>query len=217
VIEAEVVGRTGQRRAAQLISRLRFTLLIGVVVLAIQLSLSSPSTHARAVRALGTNWHTLASGRVWRLVTGVLTEDQPGVRWSILIPFFWVGVAEWYLGWRRTAIVFFVSDWLSTIPVLVVLRLASTHSVWSAQEIAQFDCGSSSAIFGTLAAFCATRRGPNAWIAPAILVQSMITIWLTNHRLSDVQHLVAIGIGLALGLMMRRRSSRAAAPAGIDG
>ena len=205
------------RQVAQPLLRLRFTLLIGVVVLTIQLSLSSPATHARAVRTLGTNWHTLVTGHVWRLVTGVLTEDQPGLRWSILIPFIWVGVAEWYLGWRRTSVVFFLSDWLSTIPVLIVLRIASAHSLWSAGEIVRFDCGSSSAIFGTLAAFCASRRGPNWWIAPALLVQSMVTIWLTNHRLSDVQHLVAIGVGLAFGVIIRQRSLEVGSPAGADG
>jgi hypothetical protein len=197
--------------------RLRFTLLVGAVVLAIQLALADPATHARALRHLGTNWHTLATGHIWRLVTGALTEDKPGVRWAILIPFIWVGVAEWYLGWRRTAVVFFVSDWLSTVSILMVLRLASTHSLWSAQEIARFDCGSSAAIFGTVAAFCASRRGPNAWIAPVILVQTMSTIWLTNHRLSDVQHLVAIAIGLGYGVLLRQRSPVAEGRVGVDG
>lgn len=202
-----------------LIVRLRFTLLIGAVALAVQLTLADPTTHTRAVRTLGTNWHTLATGQLWRLVTGILTEDKPGLRWSILFPFVWVGVAEWYLGWRRTAVVFFVSDWLSTVPVLVVLRLASTHSLWSAQEILKFDCGSSSAIFGTLAAFCASRRGPNAWIAPAVLVQAMLTMVLTDHRVADVQHLVAVGIGLVLGVAKRRDSSaaEAASLAGVEG
>jgi hypothetical protein len=183
-----------------LLLRFRFTLLVGAIVVALQFSLSDPRRHSRAVRALGTNWHSLATGHVWRLVTGVLTEDQPGIRWSILIPFIWVGIAEWYLGWRRTAMAFFLCDWLSTIPVLVVLRVAASHSLWSAQQIVRFDCGSSSAIFGTLAAFCASRRGRNAWIAPVLLVQTMVTIWLTNHRLSDVQHLAAIAVGLILGL-----------------
>jgi hypothetical protein len=201
------------------IARLRFTLLIGAVALGIQLTLADPAVHARAVKTLGTNWHTLATGQLWRLVTGVLTEDKPGLRWSILFPFVWVGVAEWSLGWRRTAVVFFISDWLSTVPVLIVLRLASTHSLWSAQEILTFDCGSSSAIFGVIAAFCATRRGPNAWIAPVLLVQMMITMLLTDHRLADVQHLVAIGIGLVLGLVIRRHSfdAEAVSRAGVEG
>jgi hypothetical protein len=197
--------------------RLRFTLLVGAVVLAIQLALADPATHARALRHLGTNWHTLTTGHIWRLVTGALTEDKPGVRWAILIPFIWVGVAEWFLGWRRTALVFFVSDWLSTVSILIVLRLASTHSLWSAQEIVRFDCGSSAAIFGTVAAYCASRRGPNAWIAPVILVQTMSTIWLTNHRLSDVQHLVAIAIGLVYGVLLRQRSPVAEGRVGVDG
>jgi hypothetical protein len=217
-VAADLDREATWRRAVQPILRLRFTLVLGMVVLAIQLSLSSPATHARAVRTFGTNWHTLVTGHLWRLVTGVLTEDQPGVRWSILIPFIWVGVAEWYLGWRRTSVVFFLSDWLSTIPVLIVLRVASAHSVWSAREIVRFDCGSSSAIFGTIAAFCASRRGPNWWIAPALLVQSMVTIWLTNRRLSDVQHLVAIGVGLGFGLAMRRSMPpEGASVAGVDG
>lgn len=203
----EIVGPR-RRGVTALVLRLRFTLLIGAVVLALQFSFSGTRIHGRAVRALGTNWHTLATGHVWRLVTGVLTQDQPGVRWSILIPFLWVGVAEWSLGWRRTAMAFFLCDWLSTVPVLVVLRVAASHSLWAAQQIVRFDCGSSSAIFGTLAAFCASRRGPNAWVAPVLLAQTMVTIWLTNHRLSDVQHLAAIAVGLMLGLVIRLRGTR---------
>jgi hypothetical protein len=191
--------------AARAIARLRFTLLIGAVVVA--LSYGDRTAHVRTVKRLGINWHTLASGQVWRLATAVLIQGQPGLRWSILLPFVWVGIAEWHLGWRRTAIAFFLTDWLSTVSVLVVLRFESVHSLWSAQQIAGFDSGSSSAIYGTLAAFCASRTGPNAWIAPGILVQSMITIWLTNHRVFDVQHLVAIAVGLMLGFIMRRRSS----------
>lgn len=202
------------RTVRRVIGRLRFTLLIGAVVLALQMVPGGTKTNIEAVRSLGINWHTLATGQVWRLVTDVLIEGRPGLRWSILIPFLWVGVAEWYLGWRTTAIAFFVTDWLSTVPTLVVLRLASTHSLWSAQQIARFDSGSSSAIYGTLAVFCASRRGPNAWIAPVLLVQTMVTIWLTNHRLFDVQHLLSIAVGLLLGIAAGRTSTKA--PASTD-
>ena len=193
----------------RVIVRLRFSLLIGAVVLSLQMMPGGTKTNADAVRALGINWHTFTTGQLWRLVTDILIEGRPGLRWSILIPFLWVGVAEWHLGWRTTAISFFVTDWLSTVPTLVVLRLASTHSLWSAQQIARFDSGSSSAIYGTLAVFCASRRGPNAWIAPVLLVQTMVTIWLTNHRLFDVQHLLSIAVGLLLGIAAGRTPTKA--------
>jgi hypothetical protein len=197
--------------------RLRFTVAIGSVVLALQIALRDPARHARGVRALGTNWATLTSGEVWRLVTGVLTQDQPWLRWSILLPFAWVGIAEWHLGWRMTALSFFVCDLVSTIGTLVVLRIAAPHSEWATEQITRFDCGSSAAIYGTLAAFCASRRGPNAWIAPVLLVQSMVTIWLVDRRLSDVQHLIAVAVGLLLGVAFGRTTRDADLGLRVDG
>lgn len=187
--------------------RLRFSLVLAGVLILFQKLPGGTRSNASAVRAFGINWHTFATGQLWRLVTDVLIQGRPGLRWSILVPFLWVGIAEWHLGWRRTAIAFFVTDWLSTVPSLIALRIASIHSHWSAQQIAIFDCGSSSAIYGTLAAFCASRRGPNSWIAPVLLAQTMITIWLTNHRLFDVQHLLSIAAGLVLGVAVFPRSS----------
>jgi hypothetical protein len=198
----------GRLTPVRLLGRLRFSLLLGAVVVALQLLPGGATANANAVRWLGINWHTFASGQIWRLVTDVLIQGRPGLRWSILIPFLWVGVAEWHIGWRLTAIAYFVTDWLSTVPTLIVLRLASTHSQWSAQQIARFDSGSSAAIYGTLATFCASRRGPNAWIGPVLLVQTMVTIWLTNRRLFDVQHLVSIGVGLLLGFFAARAPTR---------
>lgn len=209
MIRAETVfGATDRLTVRRVVGRLRFSLLLGTVVLALQLLLGAPRTHREAVRSLGINWNSLASGQFWRLVTDVLIQDRPGLRWSILVPFLWVGVAEWHLGWRVTATAYFVADWLGTVPTLIVLRIASTKSTWSAEQISRFDCGSSAAIYGTLAAFCASRRGPNAWIGPVLLVQTMTTIWLTNHRLFDVQHLVSIGVGLAIGLVASARRRR---------
>jgi hypothetical protein len=203
------VRDAGWSTPVRVIARLRFSLLLGAVVVALQL-IPGPSANANLVRRFGINWHTFATGQIWRLVTGVLIQGRPGLRWSILIPFLWVGVAEWHLGWRLTSIAYFVTDWLSTVPTLIVLRIASTHSQWSAQQIARFDCGSSAAIYGTLATFCASRRGPNAWIGPVLLVQTMVTIWLTNRRLFDVQHLVSIGVGLVIGFIAARPGELAA-------
>ncbi|MEP7203755.1 MAG: hypothetical protein ABI894_14160 [Ilumatobacteraceae bacterium] len=184
----------------RVLGRLRFTLALAAVLVTTQLVLHDRVLHHRMVGWFGTRWQLLLHGQVWRLATAVLVEDQPGIRWSIMVPFLWVGVAEWHLGWRRTGLVFFLTDWLSTVPVLIVLRIASAHSVWSATELARLDVGTSSAIYGTLAAFCASRRGSNAWLAPTIVMQSLITIWLTNRRLFDIQHLVAAGVGIGFGL-----------------
>jgi hypothetical protein len=200
---------SGLGSAQSVLGRLPFTLMLTTALLLFQELPRGTRSNADVVSRFGINWHTLANGQMWRLVTDMLVQGAHGLRWSIMIPFLWVGVAEWHLGWRRTATTFFVTDWISTISTLSVLRVASTHSHWSAQQIARFDSGSSAAIYGTLAAFCASRRGPNSWVAPVLLVQSMVTIWLTNRRLFDVQHLVAIAVGLVLGAVFGRNDRRA--------
>lgn len=188
-----------------LVRRLRFTLLIGTVVVGLQVLSRDAARHRRLVRAMGLNWPNLAAGRVWRLATGLLVEDQVGLRWSILVPFLWVGVAEWFLGWRRTALTFFATDWVSSVIVLVGLRIHAPHSAWSARELIRLDTGTSAAIYGTLAALCASRRGDQRWLSTLVLTQGMFTIWLTNRRLFDVQHLLAIAVGIALGVWFGRR------------
>jgi hypothetical protein len=207
ILRADAILRTGRTVPG----RLRFTLLLSGVLLLLQGLPGGARVNTKLVRAFGITWHTFATGQLWRLVTDVLVQGKPGLRWSILIPFIWVGIAEWHLGWRRTAIAFFVTDWVSTVSTLIVLRTVLVHSHWAARQIAIFDTGSSAAIYGTLAAFCASRRGPNSWIAPVLLVQTMVTIWLTNHRLFDVQHLISITVGLVLGVAVYRRD-----PAGVN-
>jgi hypothetical protein len=200
MLRTDVIARTGRTVPG----RLRFTLLLVAVLLLLQGLPGGARTNTKLVRSFGITWHTFATGQLWRLVTDVLVQGKPGLRWSILVPFIWVGIAEWHLGWRRTAIAFFVSDWVSTVSILIVLRTVLVHSHWAARQISIFDTGSSAAIYGTLAAFCASRRGPNTWIAPVLLVQTMFTIWLTNHRIFDIQHLISIGAGLVLGFAFYR-------------
>ncbi len=191
----------------RVLGRLRFTLAVACVLIAAQLFSHDRAQNRQMIGWFGTTWNLLLHGEVWRLATAVLVEDQPGIRWSIMVPFLWVGVAEWHLGWRRIGLVFFLTDWLSTVPVLIGLRIASSHSAWSAGELARLDVGTSSAIYGTLAAFCASRRGTNAWLAPTIVMQSLITIWLTNRRLFDVQHVLAASVGIGCGLWFARSSA----------
>ena len=151
--------------------------------------------------------HAFATGQLWRLVTDVLVQGKPGLRWSILIPFIWVGIAEWHLGWRRTAIAFFVTDWVSTVSTLIVLR-----TVPCAQPLGRpANCNLRHWFVGSDLRHTEdfTLRGPNSWIAPVLLVQTMVTIWLTNHRLFDVQHLISITVGLVLGVAVYRRDPAA--------
>lgn len=192
------------RRVLRTLGRLRFTIMLAVILIVVQTVSRRRAEDARMLRRFGTTWHLLVSGQLWRLATGVLVQGTPGIRWSIMVPFLWVGVAEWFLGWRRTGTLFFLTDWLSTVPILIVLRIHSAHSAWAAMEIRRLDCGSSAAIYGTLAGFCASRRGPNAWIGPTLALQSLVTIWLTNRRFFDVQHLVASCVGVGFGLWFGR-------------
>ena len=205
-----------RRSAFVAIGRLRFTGSLALVLLTLQRWPGGARTTNEMMRRFGINWHSLATAQWWRLMTNVLVQGRPGLRWSILIPFLWVAVSEWHLGWQRTAVSFFVSDMLSTVPTLVALHLASAHSTWALGEANAFDGGSSAAIYGTLAVFCASRRGRNSWIAPTLLVQTMVTIWLTNHRLFDVQHLLAIAAGLIIGYVFFREPGKDVVDPGRD-
>ena len=80
------------------VERLRLTLSLAIVLVTLQRWPGGAKSANARMRMLGINWHTLATAQWWRLVTDVLVHGRPGLRWSILIPFVWVGAAEWHLG-----------------------------------------------------------------------------------------------------------------------
>ena len=111
---------------------------------------------------------------------------------------------------------FFMGDLLSSVPVLLVLRLAAGQgSHVAALNLVSRDGGTSSAMFAAIAAatYGLPRGSETArrWRYGAICALSifLLTLVLWRHRLFDVQHMAAAAIGfLCCGVPARRRMAR---------
>ena len=153
------------------------------------------------LRQYGFGWHDLVRLQLWRLPTAQLLQTRPGWVWSNLALMLTVlVVAERRLGSIRTAAVFFLADWCSTIPILVGTRLAASLGMPAAWNIiAHRDGGPSSgawALAGVLAVSLPSRRQQTiAGAAILVMLGAQIVVF---HRLYGVQHLGAALVALAL-------------------
>ena len=156
------------------------------------------------------SWEYLEAFQLHRLALSPLVQTTAGcsglffIALLLLIPF-----CELRTGWKRTAAIFFLGDWLSTLPILLVLRIVGRLGDERALALAsQPDSGSSSAAFACAAALAMTL--PGAWRLAAIgTLFAGLSYWaLLFTRQSDVQHLLAAAIGAGLMLLIAPRPKR---------
>jgi hypothetical protein len=107
-------------------------------------------------------------------------------------------LAEWRLGSRTTPLIFFGGDWLSTVPILLGLRLAAAGSGHAAELAATPDVGSSAGGWA-LAAALAWSSPPGRWrrLAVAAVLGGLTIVAVTYHRLFDIQHLTSATLVIA--------------------
>ncbi|MEO6629918.1 MAG: phosphatidylglycerol lysyltransferase domain-containing protein, partial [Aquihabitans sp.] len=114
------------QRLLRFVRRWRVTLVLGGVVGWLMiLTTIDPNQQIAFERSFGLAWADLVHLQLWRIFTAPLVQTHAGIIWSIvLLVFLIVPVAERRLGTRLTVMVFFLGDALSTIPILVALRVA---------------------------------------------------------------------------------------------
>ena len=167
-----------------------------------------PRLHAQLLRHFGLNWHHLATGQLWRLVTAPLLQTTAGFAWSnLLLLAVVVPLAEWRLGSRSTPLIFFGGDWLSAIPILLGLHLAAAGSDQAAQLAATPDVGSSAGGWA-LAAALAWSLPPGRWrqLTLTAILGGLAVVAVAYHRLFDLQHLTSATLVIA-ALAVRNGSS----------
>jgi phosphatidylglycerol lysyltransferase len=168
-----------------------------------------PRLHTMLLRHFGLAWRDLARGQVWRLVTGPLIQAAPGFVWSnLLLLVVIMPVAEWRLGSRRVPVIFLIGDWISTLPVLIALRLAAAAGIGGAAAImATRDAGSSSGAWALAAAvLCTLPSGRIRHTALAAMLTGMAVVLAIYRRMFDLQHLLS-----AAGTIILLHATRTAA------
>lgn len=199
-----------------------FALAIVVLTLAIETATHfDRDLYVALERHLATTWDALAHFEVYRLVTSPLLQTEPGFAPAIIgLTTFAVPLFELRAGTLQTIVTFFIGDWLSTVPILLVLKAAAMLGSAAAETLVRMpDSGSSCGALACLGAFAVSlppRLRPVAVGALAVGLGVRLVFW---HRLYDYQHLLAAVVGIAAGLawshVARRRAERVmpAAPA----
>lgn len=208
---ALAVARAGElpnpRRATAFLRRYPATIAFAALQLWIMTATAlEPTLHRVLLRHFGLSWNDLLHGQVWRLVTGPFIQTDAGFVWTNLILVVVVfPLAERRLGSRRLPVVFLGGDWLSTLPVLVGVRIAVALGATGGAVLAERDAGSSSGSFALIAATLLTL--PSARVRRgllAALVGGLVVALVVGRHLFDVQHLVAV-VTVWAGLGLRRR------------
>lgn len=208
----------GWRRMVQVARRYPFsTALIGVELWLMTVTSVDTDLERFLLRHFGLSWTSLARFQWWRLVTAALVEPRGGFVWGNVFLVGLVPLVEWRLGSRRTITGFFLGDWLSTVPVLAVLRLAGALGSGAALTAAfKHDAGPSAAAYAVLAAVVVSIPNRRLRVLTLGVVLLSILVPLAVYtRLFDVQHLVAAGVGVVMGRIwaggVRRRNEEVAA------
>jgi hypothetical protein len=180
-----------------------------------------PEAHQLLVRQLGLRWADLLHLQFWRLATSQLLQTKPGLAWgniALLLPV--LPLAERRLGSRRAVVVFFLGDWLSTVPVLVGLRVLAALGDGTAERTLRLRDGGSSSGAWALATAVAIGLPKGRWhmAAIAFVVGFNAIAAAVQHEVVDVQHALAIVAAVVLTRVLDRRNRPPApdAPASAD-
>lgn len=225
---AAAVARAGELPDTDaLVTRLarvgrRYPFSVAVVFVAAWLmgvNAADRDTYRQLLRHLALRWDDLVHLQLWRLPTAELLQAKPGWQIGMLAAVaIIVPLAERRFGSLRTIVLFFAGDGLSTVPILVGMRVAAAlGSHTAAHTLTVRDCGTSSALWALAGAFgWSMKRGKlrTAILGAEALLLVVELVWL--QRLSEIQHPLAAAAGIAVLLApatfgkLRHRSCRTA-------
>jgi hypothetical protein len=220
---AAAVARAGElpdprstwARAGALARRVPVSLAIfGVALWLMAVTRIDPQTHRHLTRAFALGWHDVVHLQLGRLATSELLQDRPGfLLGNLALLAIALPIAELRIGSPRTALVFALGDWLSTLPTVASARLLGALGNDAALHAALHrDSGSSSGTWATIAATLTTLPQRNARrLALAAMFTYLAARILIVGREFDVQHLLAAVAALGIMSLLQRRDRRTAA------
>lgn len=198
--------RTPWARVGAFVRRFPFaTAVTTVVVWLMAATAADRALHRQLIRHFGLAWGDLGHLQLWRLPTAQFVQTRPGFVWTNLILAVVLFLAEWRLASRRTIAVFFLGDWISTLLVLVGVRIAAAAgSMTAARILVERDTGLSSGLWALAAAVAVTASNRRVrTVLGALVALDLVGSAVIAHRLFDVQHLVAALVGAALAIVPR--------------
>lgn len=191
-------------RSVALVTRLPFTCGVCVAVLLVALASGTLWSSAEDKSwypqvAYGTP--SLTSGRLWTFVTGAFFASDPVVYLLVVIGLaLLAGYTEWRLGTARAALVCCAGQLAATLGCAALL-LALRQSGWDWAEALShdLDTGFSAGALAAAAAATAAMRAPWRSRLRAALIAFAVIWLLYSGTVSDVEHFLAVVLGLAVG------------------
>src|SRR4051812_5559625 len=203
-------GRTGSRmlRVAQIARTLRekipFTLSVAVLTLLAGLATTSlwrPLRNQSLLDAVAYGVPAFSAGRWWTPATGVLFAQTP-LQYVPTLGSFVVlcGFAEYRMGTGRAASTAVVTQLAGVLGAAALLAIASGHGwLWADQTALARDVGFSAGALGAASAATATLSAPWRGRARIALSTYVVVSFVYVGVLWDLEHLLAVAAGLALG------------------
>jgi hypothetical protein len=150
------------------------------------------------------------AGHWWTLVTGVFFAFKPVQYLPVLLGLLvFGGFAEWRLGSQRAAVAFVTTHLVGVAGAAALLWATRDGSwEWSARLAALRDAGPSAGFLGAAAAASVTVSPPWRGRLRAGLATYAMLFVLHLGSLADVEHVLGVGTGLALGPVLLARAPR---------
>lgn len=209
-----VAGKVA-RGAVTVGRRVPFTVTLGTAVLVLELvARLDGAAGSWLQRNLRYDWADIVDrGQLHRLLTAVVVQAGH-IPFGTVPMIVMLGIGEAVIGTRHAIPGFVVGDLGSSLPVLLVLRIAASDgSRTAATLLATRDGGMSSGLFAVCAAGLVVlgRRRRRLALAGAAAMAGYLCIGvLAGAGLAECQHLLAAVIGVLLALAWHRRGQRGA-------
>lgn len=201
---------------ATTVRRVPFTVTVVAVMLVAGVatgSLWSPLQGTALAERVSYGLPALEAGRWWTPVTGSFFAQVPLQYLPVAGGFLLlVGFAELRLGTRRTALVTVLTQLAGVLGAAALLWAVRGHGwPWADQAAQVVDVGFSAGALGAVGAATATLATPWRGRARAALLTYGVVFFVYVGVMWDLEHLLAIAVGLAVGprLVGRRIDLRA--------
>lgn len=203
----------GTARLVTVIKRLPVTTALLVLVLVLSI-LTRALWEPMGSRALGSSMAyglpSFQHGAWWTVATGSVFAVQPVQYLPILLGLALLGgFAEWRLGTRQAAVALVCCHVVAVVATAALLWVSRDHGyLWPTLLADDLDAGPSAAFLGAVAAASVTLTPPWRGRLRAALVAYVLLLAVHMGALADLEHVIAVGLGLLIGPLLQRRPPR---------
>ncbi|MGC4191048.1 MAG: hypothetical protein QM589_07775 [Thermomicrobiales bacterium] len=156
---------------------------------------------------LGLDWDLLTQGQVWRVFTSTFVQTVPGIHFSMVVVLLTSYLlAETFAGSLPTLCVIFLSDWISSLLGMTIVRIIAAMGSSEATGLLHIpDAGSSATGHGAYALAATTLLPRKLAIGLfALLLAVTAVLFFEQHIGASIAHTISSLFGGAVGWFIVR-------------